>query len=329
MAQKSFSEKIRVAPDAFGAGAVLNDRKFVPVMVTPFKADSTIDFNNLSRLVDFYLASGVKGFFANCLSSEMYNLDDNERLALAAHVVKQVNGTMPVVATGSFGKNVKEQAEFAKKMYQTGVNAVILITSHFAEKNDSDHVLIDNIERFLSLTGTIPMGTYECPSPYKRIITPAVLQYLLSTNRIVYHKDTTLDLAKIKVKLEMCKDTRLEFYDAHAPNTMYSLQMGAKGMSAIAGNFYPEIFVWMCDNFNNPDKQEDVKWLQSEITRVDSIISQGYPLTSKYYLQKRGLPIELISRSNKGPLTAQQKNAIDKVHRDVLGWHERLGLEEK
>src|SRR5688572_3459973 len=87
------------------------DKKFVPVMITPFLENSTIDFNGLSALIDFYLAAGVKGFFANCLSSEMYQLDERERLALTRHVVNRVNGAVPVVATGSFGLTMNERVE--------------------------------------------------------------------------------------------------------------------------------------------------------------------------------------------------------------------------
>lgn len=303
-----------------------SDKKFVPVMITPFQNNQKIDFDALSRLIDFYMAAGVKGFFANCLSSEMYHLSDEERLALTSHVVKHVKGAVPVVATGSFGESTEKQAAFANKMYDTGVNAVILITSHFALKEEADDVLIQNLEKFFSLTGNIPMGTYECPSPYKRIITPTVLNYLLSTKRVVYHKDTTLELEKIKVKLDMCKGTNLEFYDAHTPNAMYSLEMGAKGMSCIAGNFYPEIFVWMCDRIGESQYKEQVKWLQSELTRTDAIISQAYPLSAKYFLKKRGVPIELICRNNNSPLTQEQKQALDQVHASLMGWHERLGI---
>jgi 4-hydroxy-tetrahydrodipicolinate synthase len=303
-----------------------DDRKFVPVMITPYKQDMKIDFDGLSRLVDFYLASGVKGFFANCLSSEMYHLDDEERLALARHVVKRVNGTVPVVATGSFGQSIEERAEFAKKMYHTGVNAVILITSHFAGKDENDTVLIRNFEKFFALTDMIPMGTYECPSPYKRILTPDVLRYLLATNRLIYHKDTTLDLEKIRVKLELARGSRLEFYDAHTPNAMFSLQMGAKGLSSIAGNFYPEIFVWMCNHAGNPERQEDVKWLQAELTRVDAIVSQGYPLSSKYFLKKRGVPVEPVSRTTQTPLTTAQKQMLDGFYKALTEWHQRLGI---
>jgi 4-hydroxy-tetrahydrodipicolinate synthase len=303
-----------------------NERKFVPVMITPYSSNLKIDFGALSKLIDFYLASGAKGLFANCLSSEMYQLDAAERLALARHVVKHVNGAFPVVATGSFGTTNDERAEFARKMYDTGINAVILITSHFAEKEENDAVLINNLEKFFSLTGSIPMGTYECPSPYKRIISPEVLRFLLSTNRLIYHKDTTLDLEKIKVKIDLAKNSKLEFYDAHTPNAMYSLQLGAKGLSTIAGNFYPEIFAWMCEHANNPERKEDVQWIQSELTRTDAIIGQGYPISAKYFLQKRGLSIEPLSRTAKAPLTASQKQSLDEIYKVLPHWHERLGI---
>lgn len=300
--------------------------KFVPVMLTPFDSNLKIDFDALSQLTDFYRACGAKGFFANCLSSEMYHLDNDERLGLARHVVRQINGTMPVVATGSFGDTIEERAEFTKKMYDTGVDAVILITSHFAAKEEDDSVLIDNLQKFLSLTGDIPLGTYECPTPYKRIISPEVMRFLISSNRFIYHKDTSLDLDKINVKLEIAKGSPLELYDAHSPNAMDSLQMGAAGMSCIAGNLYPELFSWMCANATNPAKQADVKWLQSELTRADAVISQGYPTSAKYFLQKRGVPIAPICRSTNTPLTEEQTQALNKIYEELPKWHERLNI---
>jgi 4-hydroxy-tetrahydrodipicolinate synthase len=302
-------------------------KKFVPVMVTPYKQDGKIDFDGVSKLMDFYLAAGVKGFFANCASSEMYALSEEERLALTRHVVKRVNGAMSVVSTGSFGNTAEEKAEFAKKIYHTGVNGVITITSHFAKADESDDVLIKNYEKFFELTDNIPMGTYECPSPYKRVLTPYAFKYLLGTGRMIYHKDTTIDLEKVKAKIELAKNSRLEFYDACVANTMYSLQAGAKGMSAICGNFYPEILVWMCNNSTNPGKQEDVKYIQQQLTKTEDIIGQNYPLSAKYFLHKRGVPIEVISRTTPGPLTAQQKQVLDDVYKTLVGWCARIGIE--
>ncbi len=205
-----------------------------------------------------------------------------------------------------------------------------MITGHFANMEDDDDVLLRNFEKMFSLTGNIPLGMYECPAPYKRIISAKVFKQILNAGRIVYHKDTSIIHDHVKAKLDILKELEnntLEFYDAHSPNAMYSLQMGAKGMSSISGNFYPEILVWMCKNATDPDKQEEVKWLQSEITRVDPLIHQAYPMSAKYFLQKRGLPIRTISRTFALELTPDQKKTLDVIYADFLGWCDRLAIE--
>jgi 4-hydroxy-tetrahydrodipicolinate synthase len=308
----------------------MNEKKFVPVMITPFNLKATVDMDALNSLIDFYLAAGVKGFFANCLSSEMFSISEDERLEITKHIVKYVNGKVPVVATGSFGLTIEDKARFTKKIYYTGIDAAIMITGHFANVEDSDEILLRNFEKMFDLTGNIPLGMYECPAPYKRIISADVFKQLLSFNRLVYHKDTSIEHSQVKAKLDVLKsigNNSLEFYDAHSPNAMFSLQMGAKGMSSISGNFYPEILVWMCNNATNPEKQEDVKWLQSEITRVDPLIHQAYPMSAKYFLQKRGLPIRTISRTFALELTPDQKKTLDDIYTSFLGWCERLGIQ--
>ena len=306
----------------------MNDlKKFVPVMITPFNLKAKVDLDTVSTLIDFYLAAGVKGFFANCLSSEMYSISEDERLELTEHIVRYVNGRVPVVATGSFGLTIEDKAEFTRKIYDTGIEAVILITGHFANVDDSDDILLRNFEKMFRLTDDIPLGLYECPAPYKRILSAKVFSTLLESNRFVYHKDTSIELGQVKAKLELVKNSKLEFYDAHTPNAVYSLQMGAKGMSSISGNFYPEILVWMCANAINPDKQDEVQWLQSELTRVDPLIHQAYPMSAKYFLRKRGLPVRTISRAHILELTPQQKQVLDSIFESFLGWCKQLGIE--
>lgn len=303
--------------------------KFVPVMITPFDLKADIDFDAVNRLIDFYLQAGVKGFFANCLSSEMFSISETERLQLTKHIVDYVNGRVPVVATGSFGLTIEDKADFTKRIYDTGVDAVILITGHYAKVDEGNDALLQNFEKMFRLTGNIPLGMYECPAPYKRIIEADVFKKLLEADRLVYHKDTSITHENVKAKLDILKQVpnRLEFYDAHTPNAMFSLQNGAIGMSSISGNFYPEVLVWMVENANNPDRQEDVKWLQEELTAVDPMIHIAYPMSAKYFLQKRGLPVRIISRAYALHLTPQQKQEADALYNKFLSWCERLSIE--
>jgi len=83
----------------------------------------------------------------------------------------------------------------------------------------------------------------------------------------------------------------------------------------------------MCNNATNPDKQEDVKYIQAQLTKTEDIIGQNYPLSAKYFLQKRGVPIEVKSRVSTTPLSAQQMQALDDTYKTMLGWCERIGIE--
>lgn len=303
--------------------------KFVPVMLTPYNSDLSVDFEGLSRLTDFYLESGAEGLFANCLSSEMYNLTESERLDITQHVVNRVASKAPVVATGSFGKTIEEKASFSKKIYDVGVEAVILVSNHFVNREESDDVLMRNLEHFLSITKPVQLGTYECPSPYKRIITPEVYSFLLETGRFFYHKDTTENIDAIVAKLRLSKGSPLKLYNAHIATAVESLRAGAAGMSPISGNFYPEIIHWICKNANDLSKQNDADWIQREISQTEKIISAGYPNSAKYFLRKRGLNIQEGSRTRKDHLSVEQAKGLDQVYDRFVAWCDRLNITVK
>ena len=302
--------------------------KFVPVMITPFDLRAKVDLDVVSMLVEFYLAAGSRGLFANCLSSEMFSITEDERLELTRHIVQQVNGRVPVVATGSFGLTIGDKADFTRRIYDTGIDAAILITGHFAQEHEDDEVLLGRFSDFFDQTGDIPLGMYECPAPYKRIIGKETFRKLLAADRMIYHKDTSITHENVSGKLEVWREmnSRLEFYDAHTPNAHFSMSQGATGMSSISGNFYPEIMVWMVDHANDPDRQEDVRWIQQELAAADPLIHTAYPLCSKYFLQLRGFPIRTISRAVATKLTPEQRGAFDALHARFLGWCDRLGI---
>src|SRR5688572_1201031 len=139
---------------------IKKQKVFVPVMLTPFKENGSVDYDGLTELTEFYLNAGAGGLFANCQSSEMFSLSESERLAVTKHVVKIANGSVPVVATGTFGGPISKQAEFVNKMYATGVEAVIIITNMLADELEADGTFNDRFYSLLDKTDNIPMGFY-------------------------------------------------------------------------------------------------------------------------------------------------------------------------
>lgn len=267
-------------------------------MLMPFKEDLSIDYDVLGQLVDFYLESGAGGLFANCQSSEMYHLSVEEMVESVSYIVQRVDGRVPIVATGSFGDTIAEQAENVKKIYETGVSAIILITGLLAKEEDSEDVFRSNVLRLLDLTGDIPVGFYECPMPYKRIISPALLGELVNTGRVKYHKDTCLDIVSVQQKIAATEaEPTFGLYDAYMVHAVDSLKAGSAGLSCIQGNYFPELVVWLCDHYANPEKQAEVTTVQAFFAENMDIMHDTYPASAKYILGRRGLDIGLACRN--------------------------------
>jgi 4-hydroxy-tetrahydrodipicolinate synthase len=288
---------------------------FIPVMLTPFTNTGKIDYNALTSLTEFYLAAGASGLFANCLSSEMFELDNDERLAIINHVVKVANGSVPVVATGTFGGPIEEQADFVKKVYDTGVRAVIVITGLLAGSNELDAVFNGHVEELLQLTDNVPLGFYECPVPYKRVLSANQLQQFVSTGRIIYHKDTSLDIDQIKAKIAVTQEYKsFGLYDAYMAHAVESLKAGSAGLSCIQGNYFPELMVWLCNNYNNASLLQKVEKVQQFLIDNMDVMHEVYPTSSKYYLQKQGVNITTFTRRDVGNFTPQIKQNMDGLY---------------
>lgn len=299
---------------------------FVPVMLMPFKSNGDIDYTGLTALTEFYLESGAQALFANCLSSEMFALTPDERLKATRHVVEVVRNRVPVVATGTFGGPVEQQADFAKAMFDTGIQAVIIITSIMAGEEEPDAVMAKRVEHLLALTDGIPMGFYECPVPYKRVLSPELLRHFMTTGRIKYHKDTCLDIGQVKAKLKLATEPDFGLYDAYAAHAVESLKAGAAGLSCIQGNYFPELIVWLCDNYANTSLQPEVQRLQNFLIQHMDIVHRDYPVAAKYFLQKRGLPISTVTREGEGRLTVELKQDLDRFYLACQEFQESLEI---
>ena len=278
-----------------------SQKGFIPVMLTPFSGNGEIDYDALTQLTEVYLQAGAKGLFANCLSSEMFELTDEERLKIIGHVVKVANGSVPVVATGTFGGPIATQADFVKRVNDLGTEAVIMIGGLLAEEQESDQIFDQRVFELFDQTPGIPMGFYECPVPYKRVLSSTQLQQFVESGRVIYHKDTCLDLVQIKEKLKVTAAyPKFGLYDAYMVHAVDSLKAGSAGLSCIQGNYFPELIVWLCDNYNNQQLEEEVKRAQQFLIDNMDVMHHVYPIVSKYFLQKRGLNISTFTRRDVG-----------------------------
>ena len=286
-----------------------------PVMLTPFKENNELDLSGLVELTEFYLAAGADGLFANCLSSEMFQLTTEERYLVTKTVVDTVGGRVPVVATGSFGSDVATNAGFIERLHGAGAAAVVISTNQVVGQRESEEEFKSKIEELLGRTGSIPLGLYECPVPYKRLLSVDLVQWLAHSGRFYYHKDTSCDLEPIQKKIGAMRGTNLGLYNANTPTGLSSLRAGARGMSPIGANFYPELFAYLVHRGRSAPKDEKLIKLDALLSIFDAVIHRSYPFSAKLFLQKRGLRITLNSRIPVPPLAYEDQLKLDAI------WH--------
>ncbi|GAA4878077.1 dihydrodipicolinate synthase family protein [Paenibacillus vulneris] len=275
-----------------------------PTMITPFTDSDEVDYFALEQLIEWYIGQGVHGLFAVCQSSEMFFLSLEERVQVARFVKQRAAGRVPVIASGHVSERFEDQVEELKRMADTGVDAVVLVSNRLAAPEESDELWVQRTRKLLDRIPDVPFGIYECPYPYKRLLSPAMLEWCASTGRFLFLKDTCCDLSGIANKLDAVKGSSLQIFNANSATLLESLRLGAAGFSGVMANFHPDLYVTLTELWkNDPDQAEK---LQSFIGPASLIELQMYPVNAKYHLQQRGLPIKIHCRSK--DVTAFREN---------------------
>ena len=294
-----------------------------PVMLTPLHRNGEIDEDGLRALVEWYIAHGVDGLFACCQSSEIYWMNLAERVRITEITRSQAAGRVPVVASGHVSDDFDEQIRELEAIAATGVDAVILITNHLAKPDESDDTWMSNMERLIArLDPAINLGAYECPLPYKRLMSPEMAGFVAETGRFYFLKDTCCDAATIREKLAAIRGTNLKLYNANTTTALESLLDGAPGYSGIMANFHPELYVWLTRNPRHPKAQR----VQDMLTLASLIERQLYPVNAKHHLKEiEKLPITTFSRAQDDALLSETfKTEVRMMNRAMNALYEEV-----
>jgi 4-hydroxy-tetrahydrodipicolinate synthase len=296
-----------------------------PVMLTPFREARAIDWPALDALVEWYLDAGAAGLFAVCLSSEMYELKTAERIAVAERVVARVAGRVPVIASGTFGDSPGEQADQVRRTADSGVAAVVCLVNALADEGDTDDAWRARAGALLEATGEIPLGLYECPLPYHRVLSAQTLAWAAGTGRFGILKETSEDIRLLGDKVAAVRDTPLRVFNAHPGTLLQSLQLGAAGFCGISANFVPDLWVWLCRNAGrDPDTAAR---LESFLLEAENCFVRHYPASAKRFLEQRGIGLRPVCRVACAAPTAAEVRDLAGIGDRADAWRAELGID--
>ena len=290
-------------------------------MITPYKKDGSIDYETAEKYVDWYFENGLDGIFAVCQSSEIFYLTLEEKEELnkrvyqrAKELEKSTGRKLTVVSSGHTSATLEEQAKELTAVWNSGTDALILITNRLDPDNEGDDVFIENAEKLLKmLPEEAKLGFYECPYPYKRLVTPKILDWCIKTGRFYYMKDTCCDSEMIAERCRQLKGSTFKLLNANCQTLLESMQKGCDGYCGIMCNFHPRLYSWLGENYKTqPEKAELIQSLIGTLGFTES--GMPYPLSAKYHMCLCGIETENIARNRKSSeLTDYVKGSVSQM----------------
>ncbi|MBL8218428.1 MAG: dihydrodipicolinate synthase family protein [Bryobacterales bacterium] len=110
-----------------------------PILATPFEEDGRIDYTSLDRLIEWTLEQGVDGLGLFGNASEGYALLNEERAPLLQHIVKRVDGRVPLIASsGHTGTDAA--VALSKEVADLGAQALMVLPPYLL-KPDGDGLM--------------------------------------------------------------------------------------------------------------------------------------------------------------------------------------------
>ncbi|HQZ11857.1 MAG TPA: dihydrodipicolinate synthase family protein [Devosia sp.] len=161
----------------------------IPPIVTPLHTDGTVNYDDLTRLVEHLIASGVHGIFAMGSTGQVAYLTDADRVAIVKSIRKTAAGRVPVIA-GAMDLTAVRVAEAARALLDAGADAIVTTAPLYAINDESE--VADHF-RYVRAAIDAPLFAYDIPVRVHRKLSPAFLVGLGKEGVLAGIKDSSGD----------------------------------------------------------------------------------------------------------------------------------------
>lgn len=273
-------------------------------LVTPFHQDLSVDFESLTKLVDFNIENGTNYLVVLGTTAESATLSTTEKTEVINHILKVNNNRVPLVL-GIGGNNTMEVKKQIEEADLSAFEAVLSVSPYYNRPNQEG---LYQHYKILAETGK-KIIIYNVPSRTGQNL----------------EASTTLRLANDFPNLMMIKEAApniLQYFDIlrQKPATFnlvsgddeYTLPVtlaGGNGVISVIGQAYPKEFSTMVQlGFEGKVKEAyEIHNKLVEITRA--IFAEGNPAGIKFVLAELGI----VKNYLRLPLTPASSDLEEKI----------------
>ena len=254
-------------------------------LVTPFRADFSIDIEALTRIVNFSIDGGVEYLVVLGTTAENATLSAAEKEIVIATVVEANQGRLPLVL-GVGGNNTMEVVAELQTRDLSSFNAILSVSPYYNKPTQEG---IYQHFKAVAEASPLPIILYNVPGRTSSNMLPAtVVRLATDFKNVVAIKEASGDLVQ---GFQLLKTKPKDFLVISGDDmTALSLILaGGSGVISVIGQGFPATFSEMIRLGLNR-KVDQAFQIQYELSDcIDMIFEQGNPAGIKQVFQSLGI----------------------------------------
>ena len=256
----------------------------IVALVTPFKADGSVDFETLERLVDFHLANHTDAILTLGTTGESSTMTHEEDNEVVRAVVGRVAGRIPVIA-GSGSNCTQTQLDKSLEYQKLGVDGLLIITPYYNKSNE------EGICRHFTAVADavdVPCILYNVPGRTGCGISVANVVRLAAHPNIMGIKEASGNVGyAADIARYLSDDFRM--YSGEDALTVPLMSLGASGTISVWADIQPALVHEMCRAFLDGDVVRAREIQLAAEPLIHALFSEVNPIPVKEALAQMGL----------------------------------------
>lgn len=278
-------------------------------IVTPMHTDGSIDYEALSRFVEFQIGSGINGLVVMGTTGENATIEPEDQKKVIAYTVEKVAGRVPVIA-GTGTNNTEHVLHNTRNACQVGADAILVVTPYYNKATQNGLVT-----HFTAVAdeSTLPVILYNVPGRTGCNLLPKTVAKLSEHPNIAAIKEATGSLAQMIEIMHLCGD-KIDVYSGEDGLTVPMMAMGAKGTISVLSNVAPRQSVAMTDACLRGDYAAAAKMQCDLLPLINALFSEVNPIPAKAATAAMGfgadalrLPLTSMEAQNRAVLFAEMR----------------------
>lgn len=207
-------------------------------LITPFKEDESVDYDALSRLVDYQLQNGTDYLVVLGTTAETPTLTESEKKSILELVISRVNGQIPIIL-GEGGNNTHAIADKLKKADYTGVDGILSVVPYYNKPSQEG---IYQHYKTISEASPLPIILYNVPGRTGVNMTAeTTLRVAHDCKNVVAIKEASGNISQMDEIIKR-KPDNFDVISGDDGVTFPLITLGAIGVISVIGNAFPKEF---------------------------------------------------------------------------------------